>query len=420
MNKSMLSSSYRLLQLLMVMLGLGATMLVYAQAPKPPSLSHKEFNEVIPIVVENNKIFLRAKINNKEFRFIFDSGSPTVITTQAAQAAGLKPVGQQGAVAKNTGTDANGVAVTMDKYQVDTLQLGGVAFSNFTALVFDPSHLPIGGCVLDGGVIGSDLFPQAVWQLNAQDNTLTIASSVKALKYVKKSKNTKEVPLLQFGYPFAPIFDYKVGKHLNDKLMFDTGAPTLVALAKPAYEAINNAREQQGQLGDIGTIVARGYAPESAARITQEQDVVEVPLDSLAIGKLKLTDINASVREKAPSLLGAVILKSHIVTLDYPNKKAYFYAYNTDYKPPVESQVQFRLDGDKVQVSYIGKGSESERRGVQLGHTVWNINGVDVGTINDKNRCEKVRWLLGLKYSPQIEYTLMVNGLEQKIVEKGS
>lgn len=118
MNKSMLGSSYRLLQLLMVMLSLGATMLVCAQAPKSPSLSHKEFNEVIPIVVENNKIFLRAKINNKEFRFIFDSGSPTVITTQAAQAAGLKPVGQHGAVAKNTGTDANGVAVTMDKYQI--------------------------------------------------------------------------------------------------------------------------------------------------------------------------------------------------------------------------------------------------------------------------------------------------------------
>lgn len=101
-------------------------------------------------------------------------------------------------------------------------------------------------------------------------STLTIASSVKSLKYVKKSKNTEEVPLLQFGYPFAPIFYYKVGKHLKDKLMFDTGAPTLVALAKPAYEAINNTR--------------------------QEQYVVEVPLDTLAIGKPKLTDINASVR----------------------------------------------------------------------------------------------------------------------------
>lgn len=384
--------------------------LAQAQAPNPPSLSHKEFKEVIPLTLEHNKIFLRAKLNGQEFRFILDSGSPTVITQQAAEAVGLKPVGAGGE--SNTGTDANGQAVTMLKYKVDVLQLGELAFKDFTALVFDPSNLSVGSCVLDGGVIGSDLFPAAAWQINVDSKTLTVANTVKALSYVKESKAATAVPLLQFGYPYAPIFDYKVGKHLSDKLLFDTGAPTFFSLAKPAYDALIKSDSIQGSL------VGRGYAEESAVRLTIEQDVFRAAVEELALGKLKLNKVDATVRHTPPSLLGVGLLKTHIVTLDYPNKTAYFHKLKTPHRPLAEAPVQFRMDGSKVQVSYIAKGSHSERQGVQLGHTVWAINGVDVSTINDENRCEKVRWLLSLKYNPQIEYTLMVNGLEQKIVEK--
>ena len=54
------------------------------------------------IEIWNNKIFLTAKVNGKPFRFILDTGSPTILTTKVANELGLE------ILSENTSQDANG------------------------------------------------------------------------------------------------------------------------------------------------------------------------------------------------------------------------------------------------------------------------------------------------------------------------
>lgn len=383
-----------------------ASQLHAARAPKLPTLSKSMFTEVIPIVIENEKIYLNATVNGQTFRFVLDSGSPTVITKDVARAVGLEEFGS------NTGTDGNGQRVTMSKARVNSLGLGNVEFNDFTALVFDPSNLQVASCMLYGGVIGSDIFPLAAWQINAKNKTLTLSNTSRAFDNIKSAKSVK---LLQFGYPYAPIFEYKVGRGFKDKLLFDTGAPVFISLAKPAFQALvkDDAVE--------GGVVGVGYDGESASLVSEPRERERFSPVSITVGKLKLKDVGGEVRAIAPTVMGAKALHRHIVTLDYPNEKAYFSpikdvdgkAMNSDRSAPV----QFRMEAGKVQVSYLGNGSMSVDQGVQLGHTVWSINGVDVSSVAEEERCEKVRWLLSLKQSPSIEYTLMVDGQQKTIKE---
>lgn len=372
-----------------------------ATAPKLPTLASQPFLETLPITIENNKIYLNAAVNGKTFRFIFDSGSPTVLTKAVADQLGLDSFGS------NTGSDANGQRVTMEQVQINTLALGRVEFKDFTALVFDPTGLDVASCMLEGGVIGSDLFPLAVWQLNAENKTLSLASSTDDLKHIKPAKR---VPLLQFGYPYAPIFDYEVGKKYRDKLMLDTGAPVEFTLAEPVFEAL--LRESQAD----GSVVGTGYDGESAASVTEPREMARFHVESIKMGELRLKDVEGPVRSKAPTLMGARILESHVVTLDYINNSAYFLPIKAR-KPTKEASVQFRMVAGRVQVSYLADDSRSKQKGVELGHTVLAINGVDVSNIDDSTRCEKVRWLLALKATPRIEYTLLVDGQLETIIE---
>lgn len=381
-------------------------------APELPKVSADTFKEVIPITIENEKIFLSASINGQAFRFVFDTGSPTVITQTVVDAMGLTPVGSN-PDRRPTGVDANGQNVVMEKVRVDSLQLGAVSFNNVVAFSYNIDHLPIASCVMEGGVIGSDLFPLAVWQLNVQEKTLTIADSIETLGPIKPAK---QVPLLQFGYPYAPIFEYKIGRHLRDKLMFDTGAPTTFSLVKPAYQALLDNKKSNRTI--TGKAVGVGYLGEAASVSSEPIEMLEYSLKKLTIGELKLTKLDGMVRERPPSLLGVSILHRYRVTLDYPNKKAYFSPVDHSYEPAAMAKVRFRMNNGDVEVSYIDYDSATAKQSVQLGQKVLSINGVDVSRVEGAEVCNTVRWLLELKSSQAIKYVVEVDGVARTIIEK--
>lgn len=332
-----------------------------------------------PLEVRAGKLFLRGSANGQEREFIFDSGSPSLLTRQFADALGLESVGQ------NTGVDANGKAVTMDFAVVDTLQVGDVTFRDVPVLIFDPLEIDGGRCFFDGGVIGSEVFPGSAWRIDLGRNKLLIAGSADALG---EPVGGMSAPLHDFGYPHAPIFVYGVGE-IEDKALFDTGSGAVVSLFGRLLDDPSVKRVMAADTIASG----RGYEGVSAGGWGEVVDLVRFDLARLGIGIGELADARATTRAAPPTLLGAGVLDSHVVTLDYPNGRILLDERSAPAAPRPEAGYKIALVGDHAEVVQLYENSAAARAGLKLGDRVAAVQGRSLADLSGEEACAATWWL---------------------------
>lgn len=344
------------------------------------------FHTVVPVLTIENKMYLYASINGKRYSFIFDTGSPTILTKQVATDLGLEIMGT------NKGKDANGNLVSMDLSIADSISIGDVNFRNVPVFIFDPSHLTGASCYLEGGVIGSEILPLATWQLNFYDSEIVITSDRRKLDYIN---NASRASLKQGGYPHAPIFEHRINGKFKDNVLFDTGNTELLNLNPLALQQMitdglipNPKVEGHGSFG------------ESAGGEAEPTTYYQASIESMSIGGLELENFYAWSRTTTPTLIGAKLLEDHIVTLDYPNRNAYFYSLH-DRKRDKESAKEpvnwgFRTsigELNALNVSFLESPSIAENAGLQLGDRVLKVSYRDTTYIAPEKHCEILRWL---------------------------
>ncbi|MCW9000790.1 MAG: aspartyl protease family protein, partial [Kangiellaceae bacterium] len=355
-----------------------------------------QYSQVIPIELRGNKIFLHASINNKSFEFIFDTGSPTVITKRVANELGLKIAG------KNVGKDANGNAVEMDLAIVEKLSLGEVNFRNVPVFIFDYTGLPMASCYFDGGVIGSEILPLAKWQIDFDRKQLVITDELNSLKHLKGAKTAE---LKSFGYPHAPILVHKLNGEFTDHAMFDTGNSELIQLNKLAYEEL----KKRGLLKKDAN-QAFGSFGESAGGLGQMTNYSQFELDELTIGSLGLNNVDVWTRPIVPTLIGAKILESHIVTLDFSGSQIFFYPFT---KPNLKERTfGFRsyFEDGVFRIGFLSQNSQLAKAGVKVGDQVLRINNHKLGDVSQDKLCSVIESINAATQADNINMTVLHKG----------
>lgn len=270
--------------------------------------------------------------------------------------------------------------------RVDTLQLGELVFRDLPVLVYDPQAYAsdTAACLLDGGVIGSDVMPGNVWQFDLDAGALHVADSADALDIPAA---TPTAPLHLFGFPFAPIIDWSVGDKFTDKALFDTGSPATVAVFARAYEALRQQRLVRS------TGVLRGHEGEAAGGLGPEisRQLLDVP--QLRVGGATLADVSAVSRPQAPTLFGAGLLATHIVTLDYVQRRILIHPRATPEAPP-SSDFACRWTQDGVRVLNVRVSSPAWRKGLRPGQRVLQANERLLEPTDPANPCELVAWVI--------------------------
>ena len=325
------------------------------------------------------KIFIEASIEGESAEFIFDTGSPSMISRALADRLDLTYIGQ------NTGFDANGQPVTMDFARVDMLQIGEAVFRNVPVLVFDFSALPNGQCIVDGGVIGSEIFAGSAWRIDVEREILSIAAYGAALTPLPSAF---QAPLGDFGYPHAPIIDYAIGE-LSDKALFDTGSGERVAL----FERVAMAPEVEPWIDPSSLVQGRGSEGESAGGLGATRELARGTLESFELGEGDLGPVRFALRGAAPTLLGAGLLDDYIVTMDYPAGQLQLAARETPSPRRVEAGYGVFFTGDQAGVVQLYHGSNADLAGLELGDTVLQIGDVSLAPDGLDARCEAIRWL---------------------------
>ncbi len=368
-----------------------------------PYLESKDFNITIPIEVWETKVYLFAKVNGKSYRFILDTGSPTILTKKVAEALNLEIKGE------NTGKDANGNLVKMDLSVLDSLKIGELTIRNIPVFIFDPTNLPLGDCILDGGVIGSEILPLATWQVNTQELQMSITDDASQLKYLADAKKAK---LKIFGYPFTPIVAHSLNDEFTDNAMFDTGSTELLHLNKLAYEELKRRKlvssVDSAAIGTFGES-AGGRGPDTKFNL--------VPINKLSIGSVEFKDIKVWTRHEPPSLIGARIFESHIVTFDYPSHTVYF--YQTQSQVPVKS-FGFKpyLKNGAYHIGFLDQSSKLAKEGVNLHDQIVRVNDLELSNIDNDEQCEIHKLLATHLNSEELKITIKAGQSTRTLVLK--
>ena len=320
----------------------------------------------VPMRVFANQLHVEVEVNGTPRRFLFDTGSPSMMTSTLAAELGLE------AIDRRQGRDSNGAVVDTDIVQAD-LTVGGTTFRKVPVFVADFPKVP--QCLFDG-VLGSELLPLCAWQIDVPGAALRCNTDASALAHVASAQRLQ---LHDFGYPHAPFLDVRLADDATSKVLFDTGSPEYMAISPPDLEGArrnNGVGATRAGAGSIGGSIG-GRAPE--------KDQLLVWLNALEIGNVSLGRVAAVRRESPPSLIGASILEHFVVTLDARNSTAWFDQYRDGpfEKPSFGFGLGFE---DSVFVSMVWEDSPADMAGLRVGQVVTSLGGRRVDS-----SCEGIR-----------------------------
>ena len=356
------------------------------QAPAPQSVFQQEIRIERDAPVSTlafdwrlRKIFIPAHVNGQSGDFIFDTGSPTILSRALAETLELDIIGQ------NTGRDAHGAELVMDIAVVETIRLGDVVFHDVPVMVFDFSTLDQGACFMRDGVIGSEILAGSAWRLDLSRQTLTIAANADALSALPEGPDSA---LHDFGYPHMPIIDYAIGE-MQDKALFDTGFGGDLALFERAADMPTVQRRIARGSVQTGT----GRAGESAGGWSEPQTLTRARLDAVTLGETALPRLYSDLRPIPPTLFGAGLLNTHVVTLDYPGGRIALSPLHSPLAASPPPDFSIGLVGDHAELVRLYEDTPAARAGLQIGDAVLYVDGRQLPTQPLDARCETAHWL---------------------------
>ncbi|WP_019960489.1 aspartyl protease family protein [Woodsholea maritima] len=355
----------------------------------PIEIERGEEPTILPLDIRMNKLFIQAEIMGQSGEFIFDTGSPTILTRAFAETLDLEIIGE------NIGRDANGNPVRMDVALVETLKLGETIFKNVPVFIYDYANIDMGDCFFQGGVIGSEILPGSVWTLNTRDQILTLQAQ-------SADREGATHPLHDFGYPHAPIVDYRIGD-VNDKALFDTGSARAISL----FSRVADTPSVHGDIQRGSVRLGEGYEGVSAGGRGNVTPLVRMTLEHFYLDDTDLGPLPAQTRSIPPSLIGYGLLDYYQITLDYPAGAMVLSAHDGPRADPPSPSFGVAYVGEEAQIVQLFSNSRAAETGLKLHDHVIAINDHPLEHDSFEARCEAARWL-AQDFDPNDETTLIV------------
>lgn len=312
-----------------------------------------QFCARVPYQSVGGKMMVKARVNDVEGNFLFDTGAPVCISYSFAQKLGIKSV--------NTAEfqDSNGQKSTGGVARLSCVVLGGVNFAQVDCALFEQGDM-IESFGVDG-IIGYTLFADKIIELNGRDKVIMISDSPDYFSL----NPAWACDLIRNNY--VPYMTVKLGKETIDTVMFDSGAAGFYDISMKSYERL--------QKTEVLRTISRGRGILSLGAGGLENETlkyrVEVPQFFVGCGQFARV---TSVTTKGESRLGAALLRYGIVTIDYPRHKLYFQPFQ-DSVPDLyakEWNVVITVMNNQLTAGFVWESMWNEVKG---GEKIVEVNG---------------------------------------------
>lgn len=330
--------------------------------------STKQYYTEIPYEYVNGKIIIPVNIENKTYRFLFDTGAPNLIASHLKNSLGYNS-GKRISV-----NDANNASSTMEMINVPHFTIGNVTFKNNATLVFDIENNLIFDCFKIDGIIGSNILRKSVVQILHNKRLLIITNTPKKLKLDKSFAS----PLKLVGNQSSPYItiQLKGGKKIaNENVLFDTGMSGFYDMRLKNYKTLKRH--------EIYTTLSEGKGSSSIGMFGNAKNNIlyRAKIPHLIVNGYDFKNVITSTTTDNNSRIGSELIEHGNVTVDFKNKQFYF--------QPFENTVDLdeKLHGfsptiknDKAIVGIVWDKELAKK--ISFGDEILKVNDIDFQTMD--------------------------------------
>ena len=314
------------------------------------------FVDTVDFEIKTGLIIVPVTINDRTYRFLFDTGAPFSVSQQLQDEFKFPKVSQGNLI------DSDNNKLTVNYVKVDTTWLGAVPFINQTAFVGDFNANPILECMALDGIIGSNFMHHCNWTIDMQNKQISLTN--RALD----SCGTK-VP-----FKINRQYDILVPLTFNDSTLvpvkLDYGFNGALNLTNRMYDFLLDRHE-------IDTFIVRSGLNHGGIVGTSVELYERIsPIDSIWLGGILFDDVLATSGHM--SLLGTKLLSNYLVSIDWDNKYLYFDNNTNDSLSFSSFGLSVSYSQEKgMYIQSIIEGSEADKMGIEINMSVLAINDLD-------------------------------------------
>ena len=319
------------------------------------------------------KLIIPVKIGNENYKFLFDTGAPNLISKNVWNKIESKYTKELSV------SDANQKKQPMVMSRIQVLKIGNVTFKNTSTIVFMDEDNLVFDCFKVDGIIGSNLLRKSIVEIKSKDGLIILTNRQKNIQ-LKESDKSK---LSLVGNQSSPYINIKLknGEQLaNETLLFDTGASGFYDLNKKHFEIFskNKITKTLSKSNGSSSVGLFGIGNKS------EQHRVVVP--ELKINNQVFKNVISITGDDNNSRIGSDILDHGIVTLDFKKKLFYFEGYESvvdlnekllGFSPTIEN--------NKLVVGFVWDDLLKDK--IEFGDEIIEINEI---TIHENDICDLI------------------------------
>lgn len=315
----------------------------------------------------NGEIIIKATLGGETYDFLFDTGGYTMIDVALQQKNNFTILARQQL------NSTNGLSKETDIVFTGTFDIGGLQFDHVKAYCIDLANSPKLCCLVNGGIIGSSIIKNYIWQIDYPNRKIIITDNLERLHHVF---DATRIPVF-LNPNLQPYFMSKVNGR-SQWLMFDTGCASLLWMGdKDAQKFIKDAP---------GTHIIGGSVETHHGRVS---DTLSVFRADCEFNDLTFAGTPAYYRDGSGlTLFGNPVIKDYIVTLNFAEGEMYLKPIQG--QSPVKGWESFgftvEYEETKHKIATVIAGTEAEKSGLVPGDIVTGINGQKI-TCNDFCSC---------------------------------
>ena len=360
----------------------------------------KNFKTEIPFETRLGLIAIKVGLNGSkdDYDFVFDTGAgASMISKRVADSLKLEKKGEINV------SDALGHTTKNVVVAIKELDINGLKFYNWGAIVSDVGKYSPIKCVGKDGIIGVNILADCNWVVNYDKKTLTATDSD-----LRFPANATVIPFSSY----VPHVEMKVGQEVFKNVIVDLGSNETITI--PEKEVVNHHHI------NISNTVYRKIDGSSQGLNGAREDTVQVyNSDSVMISNKLYSHINIITAKNLLLKIGANFWDKHVFGLDYKNHKIFLSdnIYNSsDQNFTKGFGFRVGIKDDKYVINTLFSNSPATDAGIKMGDEIVELNGKPIREMFP-NYCDGFFWQKDIMDKEE-QVTLKTNRMNSAIVLK--
>lgn len=314
-----------------------------------------------------SKIIIPVTIEGKTYRFILDTGAPNIISENLFRTI------QNDSLSTIPITDINQKKKQLKVVSIPKLILGDVTFENSAALVYNINQNKIFECFRIDGFIGSNMLRNSIIQIQLNNKLITLTDNKKRLNLNKK--NAVKMKLLGIqSNPFIWI-NFKGNNNAKEQVLIDTGMDGFYDMSNKNFKIF----EKKNIIKILDS--SNGGSSVGLFGLDKKTNQYRFLLPKIKILNTTFDNFITKSTHGKYSKIGVEILNYGDITIDYKNKRFYFYSFNEkiDLKKKMLGFNPTMID-NKVVVGFVWNKELKNKIG--FGDEIIEVNGLKLSDID--------------------------------------